>query len=71
MHQEEFNTIWALKNHSLINVQNPNTGKISRRFQNYLVVGTSIRIYFPTIIKTKKIKKTNPTKEPEEFDGIL
>jgi hypothetical protein len=63
MYQEEFNTIWSLKQNKKINVRNPNTGKITRRFQNYYVLGVSAKMY----ISPFKIKsaKQNTNQDPE------
>ena len=45
LYQREFNTTWDIKNHRSINVVNPKTGNITRSFQNYFVIGTSVKFY--------------------------
>jgi hypothetical protein len=44
-YQEEFNTIWSVKNNQNINVRNPKSGNITRRFQNYFVLSISAKWY--------------------------
>ena len=53
MAQEEFNTPRARRNHKEINVLNPRTGKTSRRFNNYFVLGMSAKYYLPSFYKKK------------------
>ena len=51
MMQEEFNTPMATKNYRAINVTNPETGRITRAFNNKYVMGVSLKYYLPRLFR--------------------
>lgn len=66
MFQKEFNTPWDIRQHRSINMINPLSGNISRRFQDYLVAGVSAKVYLPEWKGRNKEKREKKNRQPHE-----
>ena len=63
MYQREFNTPHAIRHFHQINVENPNSGNVSRAFSNYFVVGLSGKIYLRNLFAKSKDRRTGAVKD--------
>lgn len=74
MYQKEFNTKGAINNHHQINVENPETKHISRRFSNYLVFGVNAKLYLRHVFShnnKRSHRKTEKADEPDLYPDLM